>query len=133
MSQAKYSVYKIEITTDHPSLNAWLAGASHWQRSKRKREEEESLAWVLLASKLPKPLTTPFSLSVTVERTRPYDTDNCIISAKYFLDTLKVNGYIPDDTIAECPTIILHSKKIERVKGKKHDNKVTYLIQPLAD
>mgnify|MGYP001572624134 CR=1 FL=1 len=123
-------MYRLEITADHPSLNAWLAGASHWKRSKRKQEEEEALLWHLRSSDISKPLGTPFTLSVTVFRTRPYDTDNAIISAKYFLDALRAGGYIPDDSINECPTIIMHSKKIELVKGKRHDNKIVYLIEP---
>ena len=120
-------MYKLEVNLNHPSLNSWLAGASHWKRSTIKRESEEALMWQLRASSIPKPLTTPFTLSVTVFRPRPYDTDNIIISAKFFLDALKNSGYIPDDTVEYCPTIILSSKK-----SKKKEYKIIYLIQPLS-
>lgn len=117
-------MYILELPLDHPSLNSWLAGNSHWKRSNLKKKHEEELMWHLKASNWPKPLPVPFGLTVVVQRKRPYDVDNCIISGKYMLDTLKQLGYIENDGIDFCPAMTLLSEK-----GK--ENKVIYRLTPI--
>ena len=115
-------MYRIEIDSLPPSLNAWYAG-THW--SKRMKTKEE-WGWKFLAaakeSKLPDKLGVINTLEVTqfckgVVR----DADNAVVAAKLFGDFLKAQGIIKDDGPEFIKTVILRT-----AKGK--ENKTVILI-----
>lgn len=115
-------MYRIEITGRMPTLNTLYRG-HRYAHQKTKNEWCKTIGWELVAHKLPKPLRTPFSLSVTCYTKRKRDVDNCIIAAKFFLDALVENGYIPDDNPDYVPSVSLSWKKATGVE------KVIYIIQ----
>lgn len=107
-------MYSLEIKGLPPSLNNWLSG-THWRTKNRQKDEWHGIMWAAIVdAKLPKKLNTPLTLSVTQVCKRLRDVDNGIISAKFFLDTLRLHGYIPDDTPEFVSEVRLRS-----VKGKE--------------
>jgi len=115
-------MYRLEADGLAPSLNAFYAGM-HWSKRKRIVDEWHTIFWAsMVESKLPKPLKTPITVSVTQFCKRLRDVDNAVISAKFCLDTLKEHGYIPDDSPQYVERVILECKK-----GK--ENKTIIVIQ----
>ena len=114
---------RLEIPGRMPTLNQ-IYSSPHWsKRQKWAKEWHETIGWSLRSSKLPKTLTAPFWLSVTMFTKRMRDHDNCVIGAKFFLDTLVENGYIPDDSPEYVTGITLQWQKATG------EEKVVYLIQ----
>lgn len=94
----------------------------HWTKRKALVDEWHGLLWAALVdAKVPKPLKLPITLNVTQFCKRKRDADNAVVSAKFMLDTLKMHGYIPDDTWDYVSSVILQTRR--------GDNKCVYLIQ----
>lgn len=91
------SKLEVEVLGRMPTLNSWLSG-THWRtKHNQKKEWQETIGWALKSAKFPEKLE-PFWLEVTMFTTRMRDHDNCVIGAKFFLDSLKDGGYIEDDS-----------------------------------
>jgi Holliday junction resolvase RusA-like endonuclease len=104
-------MYRLEVEGIPPSLNKFYSGM-HWRVMQRHRDEWHTLFWISFKkAKLPKPLTTPITVSVTQYCKRLRDVDNAVISAKFCLDTLREHGYIPDDTPEYVNKVILECQK----------------------
>lgn len=69
-----------------------------------------------LESRIPKPLRTPITVSVTQFCKRIRDVDNAVIGAKFCLDALRDCGYIPNDTPEYVGKVVLECKKAKEDK-----------------
>lgn len=117
------SVYRIEVPGRMPTLN-WYRNAHFHELSKSKREWEEIIGISMLAAKI-RAIQVPFTLSVTSFTVRERDCDNCVIASKYFQDTLRNMGIIPDDKASCIRPLILDWQKAKSEK----DEKTVFIIQ----
>lgn len=113
---------RIEIPGRFPTLNAYR-NFHHYQHSKEKNSAQETIGAILKASKV-KQVSTPMTLNVTAFTTRMRDVDNCVVAAKYFLDTLKLLDLIPDDSPKYVKSLVLQWQK-----ATKGEEKTVFIIQ----
>lgn len=105
-------MYRLEIIGKVPSLNT-IYGGTHWSKRKELCDQWHSvIGYACKVAKLPRTLPTPITLSVTQFcKGRVLDSDNAVLIAKWACDTLKEMGYIPEDSPAYVPTVILNARK----------------------
>lgn len=104
--------YKVTVDALPPSLNAFYSGM-HW--SKRKAIVDEwhwSFRAAFLHAKLPLKLETPLTIHVVQYcKGKPRDVGNGCVIEKLLSDSLKLFGYIPDDSPTYIEKLIIETKK----------------------
>jgi len=113
---------RIEVPGRLPTLNQYR-NWNHWQHSKEKNTHSEAIQACVLVSKI-KQVPTPMVLNITAYTVRMRDVDNCVIAAKYFLDTLKYMDLIVDDNPKYVKSLILQWKK-----AKSGQEKTVFIMQ----
>lgn len=105
-------MHRVELEGRIPTLNSWLSG-THWRtKHKEKKEWQDRFLLAFLEAKLPKKLSYPITLSVTMYcKSKVRDVDNAVLAGKFCADALVANGYLEDDSPKYISSMILTTHK----------------------